>query len=105
MLGTSLLFSKRLLLSFSYSSVFNSSFYSLISSLEKSVNSLKLSLTANGGIFIKFESLVIKAVFVEVFFININQSELQIIVELQIIAKLRIIVKLQTLRNCEYCRF
>ena len=82
MLETSLLFSKKLSLSFSYSSIFNSSSYSLISSSKKSVNSLKLSLTANGDIFIKFGSLVIKAVFVEVFFTNIDQSELRIIVEL-----------------------
>src|SRR6266542_3247521 len=105
MLGTSLLFSKRLSLSFSYSSVFNSSSYLLISSLKKSVNSLKLLLTANGGIFIKFGSLVIKAVFVKVFFTNIDQSELRIIAKLQIIAELQIIVELRTLRNCEHCRF
>ncbi len=80
MLGTSLLFSKRLSLSFSY--------YSLILSSKKSVNSLKLSLIVNDSIFIKFESLVIKAVFVEVFFTNIDQSELQIIVKLWIIAEL-----------------
>ena len=81
-LEISLLFSKRLSLSFLYSSVFNSSSCSLISSSEKSVNSLKLSLIANGNIFIKFGSLVIKAVFVEVFFTNIDQSELRIIAEL-----------------------
>ena len=76
MLETSLLFSKRLSLSFSYSSIFNSSSYSLILSLEKSVNLLKLLLIANDNIFIKFGSLIIKAVFVEVFFTNIDQSEL-----------------------------
>src|SRR6266540_4124005 len=99
MLGTSLLFSKRLSLSFSYSSVFNSSSCLLISLLEKSINSLKLSLIANSGIFIKFELLVIKAVFVKVFFTNIDQSELRII------AKLQIIAELQILRNCEHCGF
>ncbi len=76
MLENSLLFSKRLSLSFSYLSIFNSSSCLLISSSEKSVNLLKLSLTANSSIFIKFGSLVIKAVFVEVFFTNIDQLEL-----------------------------
>jgi len=39
---------------------------------------------SNGGIFIRFGSLVVKAVFVEVFFTNINQSELRTIAELRI---------------------